>query len=75
MRNKIYKTNNEIAKRHEIASTYSIKCGRCGHSVLVTNRYKRIICSWCGYYVFADKKDEFEYRLKEKMKNGKRNED
>lgn len=45
----------------------SYKCA-CGHTVLMTKRVDKIVCKNCGKYVFKSKKDEFDYRIKEKMK-------
>lgn len=42
----------------------TFKC-KCGHSVVVSSRIKKVVCNHCGRYVFRDKKDEFMYRLKE----------
>lgn len=42
----------------------TFKC-KCGHSVVVSNRIKKVVCNHCGRYVFRNKKDEFMYRLKE----------
>jgi len=67
-----YQTNDEIAKRHNVASNNSVKC-KCGHSIFITNRYNKVICRWCGELVFRTPKDEFEYRLKEKMKKSGKN--
>lgn len=44
-----------------------LHCERCGHSLQVTRKNK-VFCEWCGRYIFKNKKDEFEYRLKEKLK-------
>jgi RNase P subunit RPR2 len=67
-------TFKEIEKMHDIASTYSVKC-ECGHTVLVSNRYKRIICKWCGRWVYANKEakrqyegQEFIYKMKGLLK-------
>jgi len=38
---------------------------KCGHRVLILNKDKKI-CSWCGRYVYKDKKQEFKDKLKEK---------
>lgn len=43
------------------------KC-KCGHRVIIPKWIDKNLCRWCGNYVFKDKKSEFEYRLKEKMK-------
>lgn len=45
--------------------TYTCKCG---HRVAIYHPDKKVICSYCGNYVFKSKKDEFEYRVKERMK-------
>jgi len=42
----------------------STKCSNCGHTMLIGRKEKKI-CTWCGRYVFKDKKKEFEYRIKE----------
>ena len=44
----------------------NIKC-KCGHINTMSNREDKMICKWCGNYVFRNKQKEFEYRLKEKM--------
>lgn len=44
-----------------------LHCERCGHSLQVIRRNKAF-CEWCGRYIFKDKKDEFEYRIKEKLR-------
>lgn len=59
--NHIYKYNDEFA------SLMTRKC-KCGHSVTIYSRYRREICSNCGRFVFLTKKDEFEYRMKRRMK-------
>lgn len=41
---------------------------KCGHRVVITNKQEKNICDWCGHYVFKNAKDEFEYRVKERMK-------
>lgn len=41
---------------------------KCGHRVVIPKWVDKQLCKWCGNYVFKNEKDEFEYRLKEKMK-------
>ena len=43
----------------------------CGHRVIIPKWVKYQLCGWCGSYVFKNKKDEFEYRMNEKMKRRK----
>lgn len=41
---------------------------KCGHRVVIPKSKDKNICSWRGRYVFKDKKEEFRYRLSEKLK-------
>ena len=40
---------------------------RCGHKVIIPKWVDKQLCDWCGNYVFKSKKDEFEYRMKERL--------
>lgn len=53
-------------KKAIFLSKSSVECANCGHKMLLGRKEKRV-CSWCHKYIFKDKKEEFEYRLKEKM--------
>lgn len=50
--------------KHFTDNTY--KC-TCGHSITLLYPEDKIICSYCGKYVFKNKKEEFKYRLKEML--------
>lgn len=56
----------DIIKLASEQTDASIKCD-CGHTVLVPTRKDKIICSWCGEYVFKDKETEFKYRMLSKL--------
>lgn len=45
-----------------------IKYCKCGHSILFQAQTKRIICSYCGNWVYNHKKDEFKDKLLKKKK-------
>ena len=67
-------TNKEIRRKEQLATDNSVKCS-CGHTVLITNKYKRVICNWCGRYVYLSEEDrkkyeeqEFVYRMKGMLK-------
>ena len=45
-------------------SKYKVKC-KCGHTQILTNRFDRVLCSYCGNYIYRDKKTEFMYKLKD----------
>lgn len=55
-------------KKYDIAlEEVKVKC-KCGHKVIIPKWVDRNLCSWCKHYVFRDKKVEFEYRVKEKLR-------
>lgn len=45
---------------------YTVKC-KCSHSVVIPNSKDRLLCDYCGYYVYKNKRIEFKYKLREKM--------
>lgn len=54
-------------KLFEVYSQYTVKC-KCGHSVTILNRTKKVICKWCGKTVYFDKKQEFKELLGKTMR-------
>lgn len=50
-------------KRFQALSEVTVKC-KCGCSVTITNKYKKVICGWCGRMVYLDKKQEFKEKLR-----------
>ena len=53
-----------------------IECPNCRHLVnfYAFEHVQKKICRYCGVYVFKDKKDEFNYKMKQKMKEVNENE-
>lgn len=43
------------------------KCKRCGCTRSIDSKTTKLVCKNCGYYIFIDEKEEFKYRLKEKL--------
>ena len=64
----ILNKNSKDSKRINFYTINSVKCKHCGHSVFLS-REKYTICSWCGYYVFKNKKIEFNFRLERKLRH------
>ena len=52
-------------KRLEDIKKNTIKCS-CGHSMLMNKG--KVLCTWCGKYVYKDKKLEFQDKLKASLK-------
>lgn len=58
-------------KQHKIMSNnyakVKYKC-KCGHKVIIPEWVDKQLCKYCGTYVFKNKKEEFKYRMKERLK-------
>jgi len=55
-------------------SKYKRQC-TCGHVIAITNRYKKVVCNWCGKTVYLYEEDKKRNDFKEEMRrllNGKR---
>lgn len=46
-----------------------VKCSHCGHSELMF--HDKCICTWCGHYVYKNKKIEFKEKMKTEMRKKK----
>ena len=58
--------HEEMTRMFNECTNNTFKC-KCGHSILITNREKKKVCSYCGRLVFRSKRDEYFYRLKEML--------
>lgn len=65
------KNKNKIFKKDQIkADCYQANkyvCKKCGHKQLVPKFMEKNLCDWCGTYVFREEKDEFKFRIKERL--------
>lgn len=55
----------EIEKLATERTESKIYCKHCGHGVLIPKKKTKVICSWCGNYVFENAREEFKYRINE----------
>lgn len=60
-------TNDEWKRLNEELDKVKYKC-KCGHRNVIPQNKEKTLCSWCGNYVFKEKKDEFKYRMGELVK-------
>ena len=60
-------TYKEMDKYVDELQKHKYKC-KCGHKVFMDKNKTKAVCDWCGRYVFKNKKDEFNYRMKEALK-------
>lgn len=66
MRDKML-TNAEYQRMTDEYDKVKYRC-KCGYRVVIPVWQDKEICSCCGNYVFKDKREEFKYRMKEKIK-------
>lgn len=60
-------TYKEMDKYEDELQKYLYMC-ECGHKVLIRFDEVKSLCSWCGNYVYKNKKEEFKDRMKGKLK-------
>lgn len=54
----------EMDKYLDSLSEAKIVCKKCGHKVTF-GRKDRVICSWCGHWIYKDDKTEYKYKIQE----------
>lgn len=47
------------------------QCEYCGHKMIVA-KADRVICSWCGHYIYKNDGIEFKYKVKEMIRNARK---
>lgn len=63
--------NFEEMRKYDLElSKLSVKCN-CGHTIDFKSNKNKILCSWCGNYVYKNKKIEFIEKLKKEMRKSK----
>lgn len=62
------KTEEEMSRYLNEIAKNSYPCS-CGHKVLMNYKQNKKLCSWCGRYVYKNKRDEFREKLEEKIKS------
>lgn len=63
-------TDEEWKRMQDNYDKVRYKC-KCGHRSVIPKNVEKTVCSWCGNYVFKDKKTEFQYRMAQNIKRGK----
>lgn len=69
-----YLSLNDIEKLCEEKTEATVYCKHCGHSMNISKKIGKRICSHCGNYAFVNDKEEFKYRLISSYKGAKRKE-
>ena len=68
---KTYLSNDDLKKLADERAKCRLLCKNCGHSTNVSHKRDKIVCSYCGHYVFREEKDEFKYRMLERLRKKK----
>lgn len=45
---------------------------KCGHTVYIENNRRRVLCGWCGNWIYKNDRDEFKDKLMMKIKGDKK---
>ena len=61
----MYLKSIEKLSRYYVDNKYTCKCGA---RVFIPMIEEKVLCRHCGNWVFKNEKDEFNYRLKEKLR-------
>jgi len=60
-----FQSDTKLLKEY---ANLKIKCKNCNHPQVIPKFVSKAICTWCGFYIYRDKKLEFKDRVKEKLK-------
>lgn len=63
------KFNNDdwFNKLSDERQKFKITC-ECGHRLFIPEFRKKVICGWCGHYVYKNEKEKFKDKLLKEMK-------
>lgn len=67
---KLIQEENKVAEAKYKMKKTCPNCGRKMHFYAFEKKDK-ILCDWCGRYVFKNKKAEYDYRMKELLNKQK----
>lgn len=62
-----------LSKEQKIAnclSQYKVTC-KCGHVLVITPKKDKVLCNYCGHYVYRNKLIEFKEKLEYARKNNR----
>lgn len=62
------KEDEEFERGTRIRQENKFACKHCGHKQLVPVYMGKAICDWCNHFIFRDEKEEFKYRMNERLK-------
>ena len=63
-----YLTKKQIENIANAKETLKRKCKHCGRRKVIPVYVDRILCDWCGLWIYREPNIEFKYKLEEQMK-------
>lgn len=67
----MYKSMETMRKIANAYEPYRVKC-KCGHTLTISPQSKRLICRYCGKWVYLNEEDEKEFKKEEIKKKMRR---
>ena len=65
-------TWEEFKRRSDSIQSITYAC-KCGHRMVIPANVDKLICKWCGNWVYRNKKDEFKDKLGKELKKNENN--
>lgn len=62
------KADKEFERGMHTRQQHKYVCKHCGHKQLITSYMDKTLCDWCKNYIFKNEKDEFKFRMQERLK-------
>lgn len=63
-----YLTTKQLEDIAHAKETLKRKCKHCGRRKVIPVYVDRILCDWCGFWIYREPNIEFKYKLEEQMK-------
>ena len=63
-----YLTKKQIEDIYNAKSKLKRQCKHCGRKKVIPVYLDRILCDWCGFWIYREPSIEFKYKLEEQMK-------
>lgn len=63
-----YLSIKERFETAEAKESLKRQCKWCGRKKVIPIYVERLLCDWCGYWIYREPSIEFKYKLEEQMK-------
>ncbi len=63
-----YLSIKERFKSADAKSSLKKQCKQCGRKKVIPKYVDRLLCDWCGHWIYREPSIEFKYMLEEQMK-------